>query len=238
MHVFNKRTIILTAIFVLLIGIMAVFVVHEKISKIPQAYGEMTEDLQDSELYADFQSGKSVCFVGDSITEGTETYYLGWYEPLVPYIKGEVKNFSKGGWTTENLLDHKDELPEAEIYVVAIGINDVMRPHDGADSPEKYVENLGLFEEKIKEVSPDAKIYYIAPWIAAYSKGEVPGRRQAYADSLMKWCEGEERTGIDPYPVIREVLDSGRTSRYMRNNLHPNTRRGLGLYSYAVLKEA
>lgn len=48
-------------------------------------------------------SCKSVCFIGDSITQGTKNGGVSWYEPLMRYITAEIHNFSWGGGTVKTL---------------------------------------------------------------------------------------------------------------------------------------
>ena len=108
------------------------------------------------------ESGKSFCFVGDSITKGNEIYGIHWYEPLIPYIRGNISDFSHGGWTVSDLVKRKSRLPSSDIYVVAIGINDVMHPDSvrSAATAEDYVQSIRQLTESIVSVSPNAKIYF------------------------------------------------------------------------------
>ena len=54
------------------------FLIYPKSSDVPQSftkyefYGGMTDELKDSEFFEDLQSGRSICFLGDSITAGTD----------------------------------------------------------------------------------------------------------------------------------------------------------------------
>lgn len=200
-------------------------------------YGDMTDELRDSDLYEDMQSGKSFCFIGDSITEGSMIWGVTWYDPLKPYISGEIINFSHSGWTTGDLIERKDEIPAADIYVIAIGVNDVLYPDDAmsASSGEEYVSDLEMLTDALTTTSPEARIYYIAPWILIDLPQEITDRRDEYSRSLEEWCTGDDRIFIDPVPVIRSVLDKEDVTEYMNDTVHPNMRRGVGLYSYAVL---
>ena len=87
-------------------------------------------DLKDSELFDDMQSGRSFCFLGDSITNGTMSDGIPWYHHLEKYIKGDVLNLSHSGWTSDNLVAEKENIPEADLYVIAIGVNDVVSHYD------------------------------------------------------------------------------------------------------------
>ena len=43
---------------------------------------------------------------------------------------------------------------------------------------------------------------------------------------------------INPDPVIQSVIAEEGSDKYMCNDFHPNAPDGVGLFSYAVLKEA
>lgn len=75
----------------------------------------MTSNLKESEPYRDMQSGKSFCFLGDSITAGTEIDGIPWYQPLIPYIKVNILNPSCGGWMVTHLIEESDKIPVSDI---------------------------------------------------------------------------------------------------------------------------
>ena len=101
----------------------------------------------------------SICFVGDSITRGSVTEDIPWYEPLTPFIQGEIMNFSEGGWTSAWLVNLEEQAPVADVYVVAIGINDVLYIDQplGAASAEQFIDNLQMFSDFLLSRNPDAK---------------------------------------------------------------------------------
>ena len=200
-------------------------------------YGGMSDELKDSDLYEDMNSGKSFCFMGDSITRGSMTNGITWYEPLIPYIRGDISNVSYGGLSTCELLQFADTTPYADVYVVAIGINDVLFADDtfGATTGSEYVSSLEDIDAMLRRINPDARIYYIAPWPMLGFEDYAYERQSDFADSLESWCDGTDRIAIDPYPVIMDVFAEEDISLYMLNNFHPNGSRGPGLFSYAVL---
>ncbi|MBR6484283.1 MAG: SGNH/GDSL hydrolase family protein [Clostridiales bacterium] len=197
----------------------------------------MTKELKDSELFEDLQSGKTICFVGDSITSGAMTDGVTWYDPLVPYIEGDIRNFSHSRWTTGNLLEHRSEIPEADVYVIAIGINDVIFIDDesGAASGEEYISNLEILDGTLNTTSPGSKRYYITPWILIGFPEEYNEKREEFSESLYSWCNEKERICIDPFPVIDSFLEGDNISYFMHDAVHPNDRQGVQLFSYAVL---
>ena len=243
----SKTTIILSVVLVMLVAgailffkfspqIHKYYVVHRNY----KVYGGMTGELKDSEFYEDMQSGKSFCFLGDSITAGSVTEGIPWYRPLTPYISGTVSNFSRGGWTVSNLIDKADNIPEADIYVIAIGINDILFPED-EDSAQTALE----FASKCKELgelltnrSPGSKIYFILPWSFIDSDTSFVERGSRFRSALAQTCIAKGYRYINPDPVIQSVIEDEGASKYMYNDFHPNAPAGIGLYCYAVLMDA
>lgn len=236
------RTAILIVIAVLLAGIVITeILIYRNIDKYKyQFYGEMTEDLQDSKLYSDMRSGKSFCFLGDSITIGAVTGLVPWYHHIELEITGEVSNFSNNGWSSKTLKERADEIPVADVYVVAIGINDVVfvKEDKGALTPEEYVENLQAMTDNIRSRSPEAEFYFVAPWPFLKQPEDIEELRDDFAAELDKWCDEQGMEFIDPEGPIEAAFDEDSPKTYMADYLHPNAKKGIGLYSYAVLKEA
>ena len=238
----NKNTTIIL-ICILVVSIVTPILILNHTRPFPircQFYGEMTDELKDSELYEDMQSGKSFCFIGDSITHGNEAYGIPWYKYLETNIKGNTIHLSLGGWTTLDVIDNISESTTADVYVIAIGINDVLNIHCdvGADTPEEYVEKCQKIVNLLKINSPDAKYYFIAPWPIVDDTKGYDIIRDNFADALTDWCNKEDIIFLDPSPIILSVLEMDGSSKYMLDDVHPNATRGCGLYSYAVLDAA
>ncbi len=241
------QTVILLAVLILLAsGTLIYFVIipfsrYYYINHLDyEVYGGMTDELRSSELYKDMESGRSFCFLGDSITEGTITEGIPWYQPLKPYIKGKISRLSHSGWKTGHLIKEKKKIPKADVYVVAVGINDILfydEEYAPANSDE-YVSLISQLTEELRKISPSAKIYYITPW-PFWDFGDYCDKRAAeYRSALSGWCDTNNCTCIDAYPVIISVFEKDGSSKYMLNNFHPNSPEGIGLFSYAVLKAA
>ena len=47
---------------------------------------DMTEAMRGSRIYRLLQDAETVCFVGDSLTEGTMNGGVPWYEPIRPWM--------------------------------------------------------------------------------------------------------------------------------------------------------
>lgn len=241
----GKTTIVLSAILVLLV-LFAVIVFwgipayrHYYITHIQYpVYGGLTAELKDSEFYEDMHSGKSFCFLGDSITAGTETNGIPWYQSLTPYIKGDITNISRGGWMVYHLIKNKKDIPVSDVYVIAIGVNDIVFNWGlyAAHSPEEFTERIAKLKENIITVSPNAKIYFVSPWIYLDQDDECNELGVQYRVALNDWCGKNNCICINPEPVLKSILNNENRDKYMNNYLHPNSPEGICLYSYAVLK--
>lgn len=196
--------------------------------------------INNNQLFEDMQSGGSFCFIGDSITAGTATDGIAWYQPLVGFIPGDVMNVSIPGWTSVHLTEICNEVPAADFYVIAIGINDVLYIDEplGAASVGEFIDNLQTVNDALLTTSPDARIYYIAPWPFLNFPDEAYETRDEFADAMREWCDGNERIFIDPSDTILDVLSEVDTDVYMWNDYHPDAPEGVNLYSYAVLQQA
>ena len=243
-----RKTTIVLAAFCLLASLLAVSVCcffpeitqYIRMHRRYEIYGGMTDELKDSEFFEDMQSGKSFCFLGDSITYGSLTEGIHWYQPLIPYIKGDISILSHGGWAVKNLIDEGYNIPEADIYVIAIGINDILFPNDddSAHTPENYASRCSQLGDILTSRSPGAKIYFIAPWSFVNRDISFVKRGDQFRNALEEWCTDTDYRYINPDPVIQSVIAEEGSGKYMCNDFHPNAPKGVGLFSYAVLKDA
>ena len=241
----RKTTVVLAGVLVLLVLFaLAVFVIrpayrHYYVThKEYPVYGGVTQDLKDCDLYKDMQSGKSFCFLGDSVTSGYEINNSPGYQPLVPYIKGNISNISRGGWMVHHLIEQADNIPAADVYVIAIGVNDVVFPWGkyAAQTPEEYVNRLDKLAGIIRVKSPDAKIYFITPWTLTGKFTQYEERGEQFRAALSKWCSSSGFECINPHPYISSVLKEKGENGYLLSGIHPDNPKGIGLYCYAVLK--
>lgn len=205
---------------------------------------EIPEELEESAFLKEVKSADSICFLGDSITCGTKNGGIPWYEPLLPYISGKVSNTSYGGWTSKDLLEHRNEIGKASLYVIAIGTNDVRYNDEnkGAVDPDGYIRNLQELRKSILSISPDARFIFIAPWISTdgdkvspLTIGEVTERRISYSEALLKFCSAGGDMYIDPNNYIEQKLLTVPQTYYLLDWIHPNRRHGIAMYCEAVL---
>ena len=241
----RKSTLLLWTVFIALVLLILTnclivpacqnyYVTHFKF----KIYGGMNSELKDSELFEDMKSGKSFCFLGDSITAGNQNNGVPWYQPLKQYIKGEITYLSRGGYMVQNLINRADDIPTSDIYLVAIGINDVLIPTAKYASPSavEYINRLDELAKILKKASPSAKIYFIAPWSFFDQEEHLVIRGEQFRASLIDWCDKTEYICINPHPIISSIVNESNKEDFLIDKVHPNSSVGVGLYSYAVLK--
>lgn len=205
---------------------------------------QVTDQIEQSPFFESVTQADTVCFVGDSITHGTKTGGAPWYEPLSGYIEGDIYYICYGGWTTYDVIANLESLPESDVYVVAIGTNDV-RYDDYGSGPvtaQAYGANMETIRSAIRSIAPDSQIWFIAPWISYdgdmvsdFTIDEVNARRIEFSEVLEQMCELSGDHYIDPNPYIDSVISHNPQSDYLLDWIHPNIRQGLPLYCEAVL---
>lgn len=205
----------------------------------------ITEEMKEGLLYRTLNKVDSVCFTGDSVTEGTKNGGCGWYEPIGEQFPDKnILNFSKGGCTVSYLIDHVDSIPEADLYVVAIGTNDV-RYRDNtlcAMTPEEFVERISTLRKNLTAKSPDAGFIWIAPWYSTdgdpyceLTVAEKTVLNNSYSDALQKYAEQIGDGYINANPYIQTKLTQKPQNEYLIDHIHPNAGKGVIMYSEAVL---
>lgn len=198
--------------------------------------------LKKKKLYQELQYSKSVCFIGDSITEGTTNGHHGWYEPLIQNFDVEVKKAAYGSYTTKLLLKNKQkELKEcsSNLNIIAIGTNDIRyRNENSAMTSNEYIQNI----KKIIETLDNKRIVLIAPFysmnydkVTKLSLEEKNKLFKEYSDELEKFANENNYLFINPNKILEKELNNSNTSFYLKDYIHPN-HKGLYLYSEAVLK--
>ncbi len=209
----------------------------------------ITDDMKSSRLYHFLQDAKTVCFIGDSLTEGTINGGVPWYEPIRPSIPGDIVNISQGGATTKILLTYF--LPSivhaaADLYVVAAGANDILfrDPMFCAMTSTDYIRNLQKLRNAVCTRRPDAKFVFIAPWIATDGDAGIIGgivppdtdkAYREYTSALAAWCSDTGDVFIDANGYISRQFASSSPDKYLIDFIHPNAGVGVQLYAEAVL---
>ncbi|MEQ8237058.1 MAG: CapA family protein [Syntrophomonadaceae bacterium] len=207
---------------------------------------DLTPEMQTTDLFRLLSKAKSVCFVGDSITAGTKNGGYGWYESLMEAFPAVItEREAWGSATTVTLLENSGAIAgrEADLYVIAIGTNDVRyrAKSSCAMTPQEYIQNIDLLVKRILEAKPAAKVVFISPWLAldndpnsALPSQERDTMLQEYGEALAAYCGAEHHTFIDPNPALRKFLVTHATSPYLLDHIHPTADQGIELYSRMV----
>ncbi len=206
---------------------------------------ELTPAMKQKTLYKALQNAKTACFIGDSLTEGTKNGGCPWYEPIEElFPETEFKNFSKGGCTASYLIEQADNIPAAELYVIAVGTNDVRYRDESvcAMTAEEFSARLGELKEKLRGKSPNAEFVFIAPWYStdgdsasALGFSEKTALNEEYSAALEKFCRENKCGFINANEFIKDALSKAPESEYLLDSIHPNAKAGVLLYSKAVL---
>ena len=210
---------------------------------------DMTEAMRGSRIYRLLQDAKTVCFVGDSLTEGTMNGGVPWYEPMRPWIRGKIFNISQGGVTAKSLTAYF--LPsivnmEAALFIVATGANDILfrDPLFCAMTAADYIHNLKKLRDAVCTRRPDAKFVFIAPWLATDGDANLIGGEKPpntdelyrdYSAALEAWCNDTGDGFIDANGYIARHFASSSPETYLVDFIHPNAGIGVKLYAEAVL---
>lgn len=204
----------------------------------------LSKKAENSALYQKLVSSDIVCFVGDSVTEGTTNGGYGWYRPLESLIPFATQ-YAQGGGTTKTVLP--DVPTNASLYVVALGTNDVRYRDENicAMTSTDYIAELNSFVERIRTENPEAEFAFISPWMALENdpySAISPIQRDIllaeYGDALKQWCEENGHIYSNPNSQINDLLSKEIHSDYLLDHIHPNRSKGIELYSIAVLENS
>ncbi len=211
----------------------------------PVLGGIIDEKARSGEFYKALENARSVCFLGDSLTEGTRNGGVPWYEPIESaFLEKSFLNFSQGGCTISYLTGELENIPEAELYVIAVGTNDVRYrdPELCAMTAEEFTKRAEELRAGLIEKTPAAKVIFIAPWYSTdgdpfceLTFAEKTALNREFSDALGKYCRERSLVFIDPNPYIENLLTNSPDSRYLLDHIHPNASDGVAEYSKAVL---
>ncbi len=208
------------------------------------------KQIQKNPLGRILQESKSVCFLGDSITAGSDNGGFPWYLPLVaafPHL--DVANLAHGGATSKSTLERSiPHVKNCDVYVIALGTNDVRyRDADkGAVTAEEYIENISCIVQACLSHNPAARFVFIAPWcsipgdpIPPISRAEKEYLMSQYAQQLKDFSSQMGAIYIDPTNILRAVVyHESLSSHFLKDHIHPLYPGGCLLYSSAEWEAA
>lgn len=207
---------------------------------------ELTDEIVNgSILYQAMSEANSICFIGDSITEGSKNGGVPWYEPIEAFFPSKViTNYSKNGCTVSYMLENADVIEAADLYVIALGTNDVRYRNEDfcAMTAEEYTKRMGELKDKLLMKSPGCRFVFIAPWYSTdgdpycqMTFEEKTALNEEFSAALGKYCSDNGIIFIDPNSYISSRLKTASSGTYLLDHIHPNASRGVVMYSEAVL---
>lgn len=202
---------------------------------------ELSQKDKESLVYKKIDSSNSICFIGDSITEGTVNDNHPWYENLMNYFDKDITNISRGSFTTDDILkEFKSDLNNAscDLALLNIGTNDIRYY---MKNEKKYRQNINKI---IKELKSNPNIILVAPW-ETYSQDKIIGENilikkdlyGKYNRELISIADKYENIDyINPNRFIKSKINIDGEETYLLDGVHPNKDDGIKLYSYSVLR--
>lgn len=206
---------------------------------------DITKEMKAGVLYTAMDKADSICFIGDSVTEGTKNSGCPWYEPIEAYFNNkQIMNYSKGGCTVSYMTEHADNIPKVQLYIIALGTNDVRYRDDKvcAMTANDYISEIELLRAKLSASSSDSKFVFIAPWYStdgdpfcSLSFAEKTTLNNEYSLALEQYCKEHSYGFVNANNYIREKLTVTPDKTYLLDHIHPNASKGVVMYSEAVL---
>ena len=206
---------------------------------------EWIPEYTNSKLVQLMQSANRICFVGNSITEGTKNGGYGWFEPLVAMLgKENVTRWAKGGMASPYFVKNAEQIAkeDADLYVLSIGCNDIRyrdTTHCAMDA-KQFIINIDQLVRTLRQATPSARIVIISPWLSydpdpfCYTtKSEKKKLYEEYASVLEDYCQEGGHLYINPNPYIQETVHNDHMNRgkYFKDHIHPNADEGIVLFS-------
>ncbi len=200
---------------------------------------ELNDNDYNSTAYKLINESNRICFIGDSITEGTKNDYHGWFEPLMSYFDKEVINISKGSYTTYDILnDFSNDIKESncDLSIINIGTNDIRY---NKTSSKDYKDNIN----KIINLT-DGKVILLSPW-ETYNGDKIIGedileKKDLYGEynkELIKISKKSDKIYyINPIRYIKSHIKRYGEDYYLLDGVHPDNNKGIELYSFSILR--
>jgi len=199
---------------------------------------KLTDEDKQSFVYKKIAENNNICFIGDSITEGNKNNYHPWYEELMNLFNGKnIYNYSKGGYTTEEILNNFDlKDNNCDLVFINIGTNDIRYYERNA---KDYVNNIN----KILNNFNNRQIILLSPFRTTNKDRFLTNKDKKiklyneYDKCLEDMADNKNIYYIDQNKYINKALTDLKEDTFLLDGVHPNNNLGIKLYSYAVLRQ-
>lgn len=245
----NFKKILLFSFFIILFMLVVVYF-NDVFARELEVCDKSSDDIvfrltsadRKSLMYRKIELHDDICFVGDSITEGTVNGFHPWYEELIDLFDGKkVSNYSVGGYMTNDIISsYEDDLRSSNcsLVVINIGTNDVRYLERNKN---EYINNIKIILEFVN----DREIILISPWRTTdkdkFMKSNKDGKIRIfdeYDSELEKLSlERDNVYYIEANSYIEKMFSKYGEEKFSDDGVHPNEDIGLKLYSYSVLRD-
>jgi lysophospholipase L1-like esterase len=213
-------------------------------------------------LYAEeskSESKKRVIALGDSLTYGygddKDTGYIGRLEEKVNRKKTkesyQFQNLGIPGQKSSGLQKQlmkpsvTEDLSEADIFIVNIGTNDLIKSNGGdfvplyhekiMEAKKEYVDNLNFILDTLEKTNKDAEILVIGLYNPYPDKDS--DKIEAYVDEWNQTIVREvKKHGKVKYVSSNPLFKGKDKQQYFHDSLHPNGK-GYELMAEQIMKE-
>lgn len=197
---------------------------------------------KETTVYKMIEKSSKICFIGDSITEGTMNDYHPWYETLmINFDDKSIENISKGSYTSDNILESfskRIKNSNCDLNIINIGTNDIRY---SMTNSEKYISNI---KKIIKNMQDSSNIILLSPW-ETYSNDKIIGsnitmKKNLYGEYNKKLIELAENNDniqyINTNRYIKSYIYKYGENEFLLDGVHPNDKMGIDLYSFSVIR--
>ncbi len=200
---------------------------------------QLEEDEQGNPLYEKMQQAKKICYIGDSITKGSNNGGYGWFEPIQNTLKNDYQIIAEGGLTSTDIVNKFSKIikdSNCDLSVIAIGTNDIRYNSTSAD----------IFLDNLNEIISDTNrnIIIISPWqplvkdyLSIDEYYQDLKLYDQYEQELRKFSINNHYLYTNPNFFIQKSLIDKPSNYYYLDGIHPNGGVGIQLYSRSILHD-
>lgn len=157
-----------------------------------------------------------------------DMYEYSWGQYMARTLGNTVYNFSRGGMTAREYCDsfaqengfwEKEKACQA--YIIALGVNDIVNNNmpvgnsfsdvDYADYHKNNLETFagyyGMLISRLKEISPDAKFFFMTMPVHEDESSELAERKNAHAALLYKLAQRFSNSYVLDFRKYAPVYD-------------------------------